>query len=98
MRRLIAASRPQDAISLLALLRDYPQLGEGPLFERLAHLLPTVPPPTRDVWRRDRMAVLNAWWEALPYPRIKRWWMQWPDALPKRDGKMAYWLRTQGNG
>lgn len=98
VRRLIAASRPQDAISLLALLRDHPQLGEGPLFERLAQLLPTAPAPTRDAWRRDRMAVFDAWWNALPYPRVKRWWTQWPDALPSRSGKMAYWLRTQGNG
>ena len=22
--------------------------------------------------------VLNAWWDALPYPRVKRWWTQWP--------------------
>jgi len=98
VRRLIAASRPQDAISLLALLRDHPQLADGPLFERLAQLLPTTPAPTREAWRRDRTAVLNAWWDALPYPRVKRWWTQWPDALPKRGGKMAYWLRTQGNG
>ena len=98
VRRLLAASRPQDAISLLVLLRDYPQLAEGPMFERLAQLLPTTPVATRDAWRADRMAVLNAWWEALPYPRVKRWWTQWPDALPSRGGKMAHWLRSQGNG
>lgn len=98
IRRLVAASRQQDAISLLALLRDYPQLAEGPMFERLAQLLPTKTPVTREAWRDDRMAVLNTWWDALPYPRVKRWWTQWPDALPSRSGKMAYWLRTQGNG
>ena len=97
VRRLLAASRPQDAISLLVLLRDYPLLAEGPMFERLAQLLPA-PGATRDAWRADRMAVLNAWWDALPYPRVKRWWTQWPDAMPSRGGKMAYWLRTQGNG
>mgnify|MGYP003609138041 CR=1 FL=1 len=53
---------------------------------------------TREHWRADRMAVLNAWWDALPYPRVKRWWMQWPDALPARSGKLADWLRTQGDG
>ena len=97
VRNLLAASRPQDAISLLVLLRDYPRLAEGPMFDRLAHLLPT-PIATRDAWRADRMAVLNAWWDALPYPRVKRWWTQWPDALPSRGGKMAYWLRMQGGG
>ena len=97
IRRLIAQSRQQDAISLLVLLRDYPQLAEGPLFERLAILLPT-PLATRETWRADRMAVLNAWWDALPYPRVKRWWTQWPDALPSRGGKVAQWLNSQGNG
>ena len=97
VHRLIAESRQQDAISLLVLLRDYPQLAEGPMFERLAILLPT-PLATRDAWRSDRMAVLNAWWDALPYPRVKRWWTQWPDALPSRSAKMAHWLSTQGNG
>jgi hypothetical protein len=97
IRRLLAASRPQDAISLLVLLRDYPQLAEGPMFERLVQLLPT-PAATRDAWNSDRMAVLNAWWEALPYPRVKRWWTQWPDALPTRGGKMAQWLQSQANG
>ena len=97
VRRLLAGSQPHDAISLLVLLRDYPQLAEGPMFERLAILLPS-PLATRDHWRADRMAVLNAWWDALPYPRVKRWWTQWPDVLPARGGKMAQWLRTQGNG
>ena len=97
VRRLLAESRALDAISLLVLLRDYPALAEGPMFERLAVLLPT-PLATRAHWRGDRMAVLNAWWDALPYPRVKRWWMQWPDALPARGGKPAQWLRTQGNG
>lgn len=97
VRRLLAASQVRDAISLLVLLRDYPQLAEGPMFDRLAVLLPT-PVATRDHWRADRMAVLNAWWDALPYPRVKRWWTQWPDAFSSRGGKMAHWLRTQGNG
>jgi len=96
IRRLLGASRPQDAISLLVLLRDYPPLAEGPLFERLAAMLPT-PLATRDAWNSDRMSVLNAWWDALPYPRVKRWWTQWPDALPSRGGKMAQWLQGQVN-
>lgn len=98
IRRLLAAARSQDAISLLSLLRDYPWLAEGPMFERLAQLLPTMPAATRDAWRVDRMAVLNGWWDALPYPRIKRWWMQWPDALPSSSGKMKQWLRDQQSG
>ncbi|QIL19863.1 FecR domain-containing protein [Thermomonas sp. HDW16] len=89
VQRLLAATRTQDAISLLVLLRDYPQLAEGPMFERLAQLLPITPVATREAWHADRMALLNAWWDALPYPRLKRWWTQWPDALPSRGTRMA---------
>lgn len=85
VRRLLAATRPRDAITLLSLLRDYPALADGPMFEHLARILPGTPVATREAWRADRMAVLHAWWEALPYPRVKRWWMQWPDALPLGD-------------
>lgn len=96
--RLIAATRSQDAISLLVLLQDYPELAEGPLFDRLAQLLPSSRQPTRETWRADRMSVLNAWWDALPYPRVKRWWMQWPDVLPSRNPKIDAWLRSQKSG
>ena len=98
VRRLLEASQASDAISLLVLLRDYPRLADGPMFERLAQLLPTATPATRAAWHADRMAVLNTWWDALPYPRVKRWWTQWPDALPSRGSKMAVWLQTQQGG
>lgn len=43
VRRLIAASRREDAISLLSLLQRHPRLAEGPLFEHTARLLPAAP-------------------------------------------------------
>ena len=97
VRRLVAASRPQDAISLLSLLQAYPLLADGPLFGRMAQLLPQVP-ASRAAWNADRDAQLDAWRHALPYPRIKRWWTQWPDALPARNDKLEAWLRTSGSG
>jgi len=97
VRALIAASRPQDAISLLSLLQAYPRLAEGPMFERMAHLLPGVP-ASRAAWEAGRIEQLNAWWAALPYPRLKRWWMQWPDALPSRSEKIAAWLHSPPGG
>jgi len=97
VRRLISASRPRDAIALLSLLQAYPQLGEGPLFERMVQVLPDVP-ASRTAWNADRDAQLNAWRHALPYPRIKRWWMQWPDAFPGGSGKLEAWLRGSARG
>ena len=97
VRALIAASRPQDAITLLSLLQGYPQLAAGPLFERMTQLLPDVP-ASRAAWQTDHDAQLDAWRHALPYPRIKRWWTQWPDALPSRNSKLEAWLRSSKPG
>jgi len=84
VRRLIAASQPRDAISLLSLLTRRPQLAEGPLFDRLAQLMPADVVVTREAIRVQGAHALSPWWKALPYPRVKRWWVQWPDAFATR--------------
>jgi len=81
VRRLVAAARRQDAITLVSLLRQYSQLGEGPLFDRTAQLMPADAVVTREDFRARGSDALNPWWSSLPYPRMKRWWMQWPDAF-----------------
>lgn len=81
VRRLVAASRPRDAISLLSLLKQYPQLGDGRVFDRTAQLMPGDAKVTREDFRRHGGDALNPWWSSLPYPRMKRWWMKWPDAF-----------------
>lgn len=81
VRRLLAAARPQDAISLLSLLKRYPHLARGPLFDRLATLMPADAGVTRASVRTRGAAALDPWWRALPYPRAKQWWLQWPDAF-----------------
>lgn len=85
MRRLLAASRPQDAISLLSLLRAQPQLADGPLYDRLSGLMPADAMVTRAAIRTQGPHALSPWWDALPYPRIKRWWLQWPDVFAAQD-------------
>lgn len=82
--RLLAHARPQDAISLLSLLQAHPRLAEGPVFDRLSAWLPAEARVTRAAIRADGARALSPWWNALPYPRIKRWWMQWPDAFAAR--------------
>ena len=79
--RLIEHARPQDAISLLSLLQAHPVLAEGPVFDRLSSLLPADALVTRAAIRASGASALSPWWDALPYPRIKRWWMQWPDVF-----------------
>ncbi|QNN45779.1 hypothetical protein H9L17_11305 [Thermomonas brevis] len=80
--RLLAQARPQDAISLLSLLQRQPSLAGGPLYDRLRAFLANAPAPSREAVLRGAPGALDPWWNALPYPRAKRWWLQWPDALP----------------
>lgn len=93
-RRLVAASRPQDAISLLYLLQFHPSLAAGPVYDRMAQIMPAEARVSRDDLRLRGAAALSPWWNALPYPRVKRWWLQWPDAFPS-DEEAAVLLREE---
>ncbi len=85
IRTLVTTARPQDAISLLLLLQARPQLTDGPLFDRLNELMPATAHVTRAAWRERGVVALSPWWDALPYPRVKRWWLHWPDAFGARE-------------
>lgn len=95
-RALAAAARPQDAISLLSLLRTRPQLADGPVFDRMSAMMPTEATVSRAAVRAQLPNATEPWWKALPYPRIKRWWTQWPDALPARAGAGSETLPESG--
>lgn len=84
VRRLAHNARPQDAITLLSLLKQHPSLGEGPLFDRMAAIMPADAVVTREQLRQRGADALGPWWQSLPYPRMKRWWMQWPDAFASK--------------
>jgi hypothetical protein len=86
---LLAASRPQDAISLLYLLQFHPPLAGGPVYDRMVEIMPPEARVSRDDLRLRGAAALSPWWNALPYPRIKRWWLQWPDAFSSREETAA---------
>lgn len=83
--RLLAAARREDAISLLSLLARRPALAEGPLYDHLRQALPQARAIRRDAIAADPVHALEPWWQALPYPRVKRWWLHWPDMLPAGD-------------
>jgi hypothetical protein len=86
VRRLLAASRPQDAISLLVLLGSRSTFANGPMFDRMLEIMPVEARVTRAAVLQQGALALNPWWNALPYPRIKRWWLQWPDAFATNEG------------
>lgn len=81
LARLLGAARPADAISLLSLLARAPRLADGPLFDHLQRHWPTLV-VDRAAVRAGAPHALEPWWQALPYPRAKRWWLHWRDALP----------------
>lgn len=85
IRRLLAAARPADAISLVSLLGRQPRLAQGPLFDHLQALWPAAGPVDRAAVSKGSASALEPWWDALPYPRVKRWWLHWRDALPAGD-------------
>lgn len=82
IQHLLAQARPQDVISLLTLLQRHPAWANGPLYARLQMFLVGAPALSREAVLRGELGALEPWWEALPYPRAKHWWLQWPDALP----------------
>lgn len=85
--RLLGSARPQDAITLVSLLARYPSLRAGPVFDRAAALLPAG--VTRAALAANGAHALDPWWRALPYPPMKRWWLQWADALPAPGNAQA---------
>jgi hypothetical protein len=94
VRAVVAASRPQDAISLIYLLQFHPPLAAGPVYDRMVEIMPADARVDRDDLRLRGAAALSPWWNALPYPRIKRWWLQWPDAFSSGDAS-AVLLRDE---
>ena len=82
---VIRHARPKDAMTLLHLLersRGYPEW-RGPLFDRLAELAPPPPGVTREgILAYDRR-MLSAWRDSLGLGGVKRWWVNWRDALPR---------------
>ena len=78
---VLASLDDADGITLLSLLQRYPALSRGPLFERASTQFEAVGSVDRQRLIAGDGAALNAWWAALPYPRVKRWWLHWRDAF-----------------
>lgn len=83
VRRLVATARAQDAITLLSLLQAQPRLADGPVYDRLAAQMPEA--VVSRAAARGGGHALSPWWQRLPYPRMKRWWLQWPDVFVARE-------------
>lgn len=82
LARVLAAARPRDAMSIQHILERAPRRQRGPLFDHLARIAPPPPGVTREgILDRD-MKMLGAWREHMGLGGVKRWWLQWRDALP----------------
>jgi ferric-dicitrate binding protein FerR (iron transport regulator) len=78
---LIATSESADAITFVSLLQRYPHLAQGPLFDHTRSIFPQASAPDRTLVAAGSTTALDSWWDALPYPKAKRWWLHWRDAL-----------------
>lgn len=77
---LSTAGRTSDAITLLTLVQRQPALAYSPLYDALNRLTGVSDPPDRHAVASGDARALNRWWDALPYPKTKRWWLHWRDA------------------
>lgn len=81
IQQLTQASGPKDAITLISLLRRYPQLADTPIYDRAVAVIPPPDGLTRDAVRNKDPALMDQWWRRLPYAHVKSWWLRWPDLL-----------------
>ncbi|HNR91679.1 MAG TPA: hypothetical protein PKO41_04545 [Dokdonella sp.] len=78
--RVADVAQDTDAITLLSLLTEYPELASGRLYPRLARALGvSVDPTHRRAWQTGSREAIDAWWARLPV-QPKRWWLNWRDA------------------
>lgn len=82
LARVVAAARPQDAITLVSLAQRHPRLIAGPLRDGIRRLLPHAGEVIPSAAARGTPGALDPWWDALPYPRAKQWWWHWRDGMP----------------
>ncbi|MBV8519788.1 MAG: hypothetical protein JO197_20525 [Acidobacteria bacterium] len=84
LRLVLQYAKPRDAMSLLALLDQKDIRGRGEIYDRLATL--TNPPEgvTREGIIAGNSAMVDTWRRSLGLGNVKRWWLQWRDALPHR--------------
>ncbi len=84
LRRVTAAARPRDAMSLLHLL-EHARGNEDRalLFDALSALAPPPPGVTREGILAHNREMQSAWRTSLGLGGVKKWWVQWRDALPR---------------
>lgn len=80
---LLAEARPQDGLSLWHLLARLPAGERGPVFDRLAQLVPQPEAVTREKVLRGERAALDASWDALGLG-VTTWWRVWKGSGPPR--------------
>lgn len=78
---MLAAARPRDVLTLLALARTLPPELARPIIERAAVLSPPPAGVGMDAVATGDRDASWAWQDALPLPPPKRWWRNWRDGF-----------------
>jgi hypothetical protein len=79
---VLTEARAGDAMTLLHLLEraDTPAQ-RAAVYDRLIVLSPPPPGVTREGVMADDWAMFNVWRDSLGVGGIKKWWLNWRDAL-----------------
>jgi hypothetical protein len=83
LRRLLAAARPRDAMTLLHLYEQESLPDEAVLVDRMLQLAPPPPNVTREGLLRGDDQMRYEYRQFLGLGSIKKWWLQWRDVLPR---------------
>lgn len=80
---VISSARPRDAMTLLHMLDRAPPAQRAILFDQLLTIAPPPPGVTRERILSGEFHAVDEWRHWLGLRGVKRWWLNWRDALPR---------------
>jgi len=84
LARILGEARSRDAMTLLHILERAPLRDRPLLFARAAQLAPPPREVTLErVLSKDDMQAIDTWRRSLGLQGVKRWWLNWRDAIPR---------------
>ena len=85
LRRALTLARPRDAMSLLHILEHARDRDDRAiLYDALVKLAPPPPGVTREGVIDHNREMQGAWRQSLGLGGVKKWWIHWRDALPRK--------------
>lgn len=84
LQRVVRAARVRDTMSLLHLIGSAPPQQRALLFEVTARFAPPPAGVTRERIINGDPSAVDTWRKSIGLTGVKRWWLNWRDAVPTR--------------